>query len=523
MKDTIQNMVHHLFFEICEKKSIDIDLFFLDNIHFPKIDYEPRTTVYIPMPRQAQGMQLMQGNAFEDITTAQETIFTLYLASICHAAGHAKVTDFKKYKKWMKEKNKKRAYETFEFIEDVRVNEFLRNNFPEYYSEIKKVEQFFNTINLKKESADFKKQSKKLFSNKYITGIKKRREELKKKILNLDSEDEEKFMQIADTIYESSNILTDQRLPYTDHFAHPKTIEDWNKNITIITEGPFQKVSEQLSEIWVDQLNRREKVRKKYGGITEDLEFDRIDFAPENIGEYLRLKNATHLFLKKMSSTMKMAPNTMDEGMPEDMGVLNMQLAIQRVASQNESIQVFEMDDYAKVEEEWAIVVDTSSSMRLKFDEMKKFAMCLGEAANEVNSKNGRWGFFTFNNNFTIVKDHYEKYDNSSKSRMGGIEVQGLSFIADAVKLCSRILERENVERRYIFLITDGQALGTTDADIKLIEAVKDAKRKGISVVVIGMPKGITKVYSMCLPYEGLRKTVAKFLAAYTAIAGDDL
>jgi len=264
-------------------------------------------------------------------------------------------------------------------------------------------------------------------------------------------------------------------------------------------------------------------VRKKYGGITEDLEFDKIDFAPENIGEYLRLKNATHLFLKKMSSQMKMTPNVMDEGMPEDMGLLQMQAAIQAVAAQNNSIQIFEQDDYRRIEEEWAIVVDTSSSMRLKFDEMKKFAICLGEAANEVNSKNGKWGFFTFNNNFTIVKDHYENFDANSKSRIGGIEIKGFSFIADAVKLCSRILERENIERRYIFLITDGQALGTYEADKKMEEAVEAARKKGISVVAIGMPTGVTKIFSMCMPYEGLRKTVARFLGAYTMLAGDDM
>ena len=32
---------------------------------------------------------------------------------------------------------------------------------------------------------------------------------------------------------------------------------------------------------------------------------------------------------------MKMTPNTMEEGITEDVGMLNMQLAIQRVASQN--------------------------------------------------------------------------------------------------------------------------------------------------------------------------------------------
>ena len=523
MKDTVQDLVHEIFFEICEKKSLDFDIFFLDQVHFPKIDYEPRMTVYIPMPKESHGMHLIQGNAFIDNQDPQETIFTLYFASICHAAGHAKVTDFKKYKEWMNGKNKKRAYETFEFIEDVRVNEFLKNNFPEYYSEIIKVEEFFNIINKKNELKDFKKYTQKIFTNKFVRDIKIHRAELKDRIINMDMEDKDELTKIADIIYESSNIISDQKLPYADHFSHPKRIEHWNENITITTAGSFQRVVEKLADTWIGQLKRRERVRKKYGGITEDLEFDKIDFAPENIGEYLRLKNQTHLFLKKMSSTMKMTPNTLDEGMVEDLGLVNMQLAIQRVSAQNNRIQVFEQDDLTKIEDEWAIVVDTSTSMNLKFDEMKKFAICLGEAANEVNSKNGKWGFFTFNNNFTIVKDHYEKYDNNSKSRIGGIEIKGLSFVGDAVKLCTRILERENIERRYIFLITDGQAVGTLDADERMQAAVLDARKKGISVIAIGMPSGITKIFSMCMPYDGLRKTVAKFLAAYSNIAGADL
>jgi Mg-chelatase subunit ChlD len=516
-------MAHQIFFDICGEKPTDIDIFFLEEQYFPKIEYEPRMTVYFPIPRQMQGLEIIQGCAFENLETYQHTIFGMIFASVCHAAGHAKVTNFNKYKKWMKGKNKKRAFETFEFIEDIRVDEFLKNEFPEYHTEIKKIEDYFNILNKKRDLKNDKKNSKKIFSNKFVTDIKSQRTKLQERILNLDPDDEEKFIKIADTIYESSNILTDHRLPFADHYSHPKRIEKWNENIQITTEGQFRTAIDRLCDVWEGQLKRRYKVRKKYGGITEDLEFDKIDFAQENIGEYLRLKNATHLFLKKMSSQMKMTPNVMDEGMMEDMGMLQMQAAIQAVAAQNNYMQIFEQDDYRRVEEEWAIVVDTSSSMRLKFDEMKKFAICLGEAANEVNSKNGKWGFFTFNNNFTIIKDHYENFDQHSKSRIGGIEVKGLSFIADAVKLCSRILDRENIERRYIFLITDGQALGTYEADKKMIEAVEAARKKGISVVAIGMPTGVSKVFSLCMPYEGLRKTVARFLGAYTLLAGDDM
>jgi ferritin-like protein/uncharacterized protein YegL len=522
MKETIQDTAHQLFFEICEKKPIDIDMFFLEQQYFPKIDYEPRMTIYFSTPREIQGLQTIQGCIFSNLENSQSTIFSLFLASVIHAAGHAKVTDYKKYKKWMKGKNKKRAIETFEFIEDIRVNEFLKKDFPEYYSEIEKITSYFTSLN-EKTVIGTKGNSKRIFSDRFLSNIKKQRRELKKEILNLDSENSDEFIKIADIIYESSNILSDHRLPFVDHYSHPKKIEKWVENVKLDCDGKFQETVERFGEIWFEQLKRRAKVRKKYGGITEDLEFDKIDFAPENIGEYLRLKNATHLFLKKMSSQMKMTPNVMDEGMPEDMGLLNVQAAIQAIAAQNTEMQVFEQDDYRRIEEEWAIVVDTSSSMRLKFDEMKKFAICLGEAANEVNSKNGKWGFFTFNNNFTIVKDHYENFDQNSKSRIGGIEIKGMSFIGDAVKLCARILERENIERKYIFLITDGQALGTYDADQQMKDAVEEARKKGISVVAIGMPAGITKIFSMCMPYEGLRKTVARFLGAYTLLAGDDM
>ncbi len=142
-------MAHQLFFDICGKKPIDIDMFFMDQLYFPKIEYEPRMTVYLPLPREIQGLEIMQGCAFTNPEISRQTIFALFLASLCHAAGHAKITDFNKYKEWMKGKNKKRAYETFEFIEDIRVNELLKNEFPEYYSEIKKIEVFFNTINEK--------------------------------------------------------------------------------------------------------------------------------------------------------------------------------------------------------------------------------------------------------------------------------------------------------------------------------------------------------------------------------------
>lgn len=521
MKETVEDVAHQIFFDICEKKPIDIDMFFLYEIHFPKIEYLPRMTTYFPLPREINGNQVYEGIVFSDYESGKETIWNLFFATICHVAGHAKVTDFGKYENWVKGKNQKKAYKVIEFIEDIKVNDFLEKSFPEYFQEIKKINETFRIINERSQVKNPHEYSKKNFSEKF--SLKSLDiDKIKQNILELGSKDEDKLIEIADLLYHNQSVIVEEKIPYVDHYFDQK-VSEWQQNIIINPAGLVQRNVGNFIDIWFEQLKRRAKVRKKYGGLIDGLNFDKIEFAPENIGEYLRLRNATHLFLKKMSSQMKMVPNIMDEGMPEDMGLLQMQAAIQAVAAQNNNIQIFEQDDYRKIEEEWAIVLDTSSSMRLKFDEMKKFAIALGEAANEVNSKNGKWGFFTFNNNFRIVKDHYEKYDQTSRSRVGGIEITGLSFIGDAIKLCTRILARENIERKYIFLVTDGQQVGTMGNNKDMEEAVMEARKKGITVIAIGFPQGNSKIFNLCMPYENLRKTTAKFIAAYTQIAGEDI
>jgi Mg-chelatase subunit ChlD len=517
MKETVENVAHQIFFDICEKKPTDIDVFFLSDINFPKIEYLPRMTVSVPLPREINGNNVYQGIIFSNYESGQETIWNLFFASICHMAGHAKVTDFSKYERWVKGKNQKQAYKVIEYIEDIKVNDFLEKSFPEYFQEINKIDKTFEIINEKQQEKNHE-YAKKKFSEKFSLESLDL-EKIKQEILESNLEQTDKLILIADLLYYNHQKINEEKIPYMDHYFYPKIISKWQQNIIINPEGLVQKNVQNFIDVWFEQLKRNAKVRKRYVNLTNDLNFDKIEFAKENIGEYLRLRNATHLFLKKMSSQMKIAPNSMDESISEDMGLLQMQAAIQAVAAQNNSIQMFEQDDYNKVEEEWAIVLDTSTSMKLKFDEMKKFAIAIGEAANEVNSKKGKWGFFTFNNNFRIVKDHYEKYDQTSRARVGGIEVAGLSFIGDAVKLCTRILEKENIERRYIFLVTDGYQVGTMGNNQDMLDAVMVARKKGITVIAIGLPEGSSKVFSQCVPYENLRKTVAKFIATYSRLA----
>ncbi len=54
MREIIQDMAQNLFFDICDQKPTDVDVFFLEQIYFPKIEYEPRTTIYFPIPKRTE-------------------------------------------------------------------------------------------------------------------------------------------------------------------------------------------------------------------------------------------------------------------------------------------------------------------------------------------------------------------------------------------------------------------------------------------------------------------------------------
>ena len=58
MKETVEDVAHQIFFDICEKKPTDVDVFFLDAINFPKMEYLPRTTAYIQLPRMVSGKNI---------------------------------------------------------------------------------------------------------------------------------------------------------------------------------------------------------------------------------------------------------------------------------------------------------------------------------------------------------------------------------------------------------------------------------------------------------------------------------
>ena len=71
--------------------------------------------------------------------------------------------------------------------------------------------------------------------------------------------------------------------------------------------------------------------------------------------------------------------------------------------------------------------------------------------------------------------------------------------------------------------MTDGQQIGTIGNNNDMVEAVAEARKKRITVIAIGLPYGNSKIFNLSIPYENLRKTVSKFITAYTRISEDGI
>ncbi len=464
-----------------------------------------------------------EGHVFDNYDEYKDSIWSLFLASLYHTAAHVKVSNFTQYEYWMQDKTPEKGWKVIDFVEDFKVENYLKNSYPEAWENISEINNTYNKLFKTQISKNSRKFAIEEFSNYYFVNKSKEISELKEKLLQNGNLEFDGIIPHLDFLYKNQHLLPENIPPYCDDHGFTKHGPSI-KNMKIVPKGEFKRFTEHIDELWVREKIRSDKMTKTYEKLAKNLYFDSVEINPENFGEYLRIKNECSTLIRRLRNQLQTVSNAMNSPTTEDLGTLELQKAIQREASQNESIQVFEQDDVSKQNENWVVMFDTSASMKLKFDDMKNLSFCLCETADELQSRGGKWGMYSFNNNFLVVKDQSEKYSQKVKSRLGGIKNEGLSFIPDAITMGSRILDADNqTEKKYLIIITDGMSMGYTDIDKKLKESIKQARNSGINIIGIGVPDGITKYFSATINEDALRKSVSKFIDSYTALASSQM
>ncbi len=512
MKKTLFGISNRVFHEVSKSSNNEINFRSSDKIEFPIIERTPKCRVTVPKPRKNNEKYFFEGFVFQNYEEDYETIWSLYLATVSHMAVHAKISDYTKYEKWVKGKTSEKCQKVIDFVEDLRVEEYLKKFFPNTSQNISSIKKEFESKQNKKNSRRGKK-----FYNSYSIKKLNKIQELRK-ILSNDSLEFDKVVSFLDYLYKNQDLLPENNLPYCMHHGDGFTKNDQRCNFKIKPKGEFAGIIADFDDVWLKQ-NRSLKSLSDYQEMSERTHFDEVMMGSENLGEFARLSDESEGILKKIRTSARIITNIIDTPSTEDVGLVNMQFAIQQEASKNQGIRYFEQDLPRKETENWLVIIDASASMIPRFEKMKKAALCFSEAAEEINQGDGQWGLYGFNNNFLVVKDHVEKYNEQTKARIGGIENKGFSLIPDAIDMGVNILNRDKqATRKHLILISDGRPFGYDNIDDCFKNSLKNARKNRINVIGVGVPKKLAKYFSVILDGENPEESIEKFVRNYTSI-----
>ena len=510
MQQTFLDIIYKIFYDTAQRDFKDVKLLLSEKFSYPSIKFEPQIEVKIPIPKKTMNGLLYSGYFFED-STQEQAAWGFFLATVYHLAAHVAVSNYSIYKKWTKHKNPRIFWKVIDFIEDDAVRRYLSSTNPDIWTNISQIHKEFERHNNPKEiESNFavKLASKKLNSIK---------EQMKNEpLLCFDREHENNVLDWASELYKNQKIL---------HKAPPFFYEQRNSNqslilkknkIELFTSGKFKNTINKLNFLYYEEKERLEYILHKIRKDTVGLNFDEISLPSEDIFEYYQLKEKNKKIITKIREQIRTVYNNSEDPQNNFYGEIDLELAIQAIASNSERYaEVFNKTEEQRIEETWAILVDNSASLRLRFEAVKDFMLCLAEASDELTGPSGSWGLYSYDQKFSILKDHRGKYNQDVRARLGGLRSGGLSYTPDAILLAGRMLAKNPAELKHLFVFTDDFPTGLWNYDQKLYLAIKDVERIGVEVIGIGLSSNISKYFSDSCWGINIRDLVNKFVRIY--------
>jgi nitric oxide reductase NorD protein len=210
----------------------------------------------------------------------------------------------------------------------------------------------------------------------------------------------------------------------------------------------------------------------------------------------------------------------MDDNLYQESGTLDLQLVIQSMATKTLRSDVFARDENLSKDECWTILIDSSLSLSGSSRQIKAIAICLAESANHTLGSGSKWAMFAFSDEFYCIKDYDEQYDNSVKSRIGGLNQSGLSYIPDALRAASKLCRKHARDKTFIILVSDGVPSGYPGIEKDLRNAIMELSRTGINLAAIGVGTStITKAVRNAKVVDEPADLIKGFMEIYTDLA----
>jgi hypothetical protein len=277
----------------------------------------------------------------------------------------------------------------------------------------------------------------------------------------------------------------------SDSVFQKRTITE--KELNGIRQNAAKKDRAGDSAIWQEiffellrEEKRKEKTLSRLSRAATNLNFGTLGFPTSDYVSYYNLYNELAPQIRRIIERVRLVKNVLDENTFEESGNIDLQVAIQAIASETARNDIFVKDENLLKSESWTILVDSSLSLSGSSKEVKALSLCLAETARDIMGSNP-WGMFAFSDDLYCIKDYAEPYDSAAKARVGGMTQGGLSHIPDAIRACRRLIAEHSKDRNYLILVSDGTPSGYPGIEAEFAASVKELGRYGVDLAAIGV------------------------------------
>jgi hypothetical protein len=290
-----------------------------------------------------------------------------------------------------------------------------------------------------------------------------------------------------------------------------------------LTGASIQSEVAQVFSSWEAQEGQRQKILEQYRVIGKGTHFKSFGFPEEDYTEYIRRRNILGSTVRRILEKLRLFRNVEGEDYRHEFGSLDLQEAVQVIASRSPRTDVFVREELQTQDEMWAVLIDASYSLSFFTGEVLDIALCVAEVARKLMVNQTSWSMFAFNNSFYIVKDFPEPYSNHIRARIGGLKHHGMTYLPDGLLLAAETLRRRMGDMKVLVVVSDFFPSGYEEVDEALAESVRKIEKSGIGVIGIGINSNAVKQYfrTNCVvenPYDLMKKFVKAFFEISSSV-----
>jgi hypothetical protein len=546
--------------QITKKSSDKLKILLHDDLRYPYLGKDSKGFVlHLVKPKRLDEKRVcFQGLQFNlQNPTHKKVIWYLFKASVYHLSMHSVLSDFSLYSKWARGKNSHLSTFVISLLEDAIIDKHLKQSFRWVFPEIAyaNIVSFLRMKNVKELPNNISRIMTSILLNYSLGKVKGNLEDdmltdvkaitsILQKIRENPTADEKldaatkiydamtvygETFEVPSLLYAESHgtndLFYEQSMPNEEEIqpllvetltALDTEIKD-EEQLKTVLQSLKENEAQQVFTAWQEYEDSKLKILRDYVEIGKDTRFEDFEFPKEDYTEFQRKREILGGPIRRILYRLRLLKNVGGEDFRQESGFVDLQEAVQVIASKSQRTDIFMREELQTREDAWSILIDASHSLNMFKGEVRGIALSLAEVARMLILDQNSWGMYAFNNKFYVIKDFSEKYDSRVRARIGGLTHGGFTYLPDAVLLAAQALTKRLEESRVLVVISDFFPAGYEGAEENLKENIKKIEHMGVGVIGIGVNSRAVKQYirTSCVvegPYDLMKKFTKVFM-----------